>query len=160
MRYCIDSCALIDLGERYYPEKLMVFKPIWEKIYNGIDIGEIISVDAVQIEVEKRADDWRTKFLNRAEKMFHISQEIENEFATVISDIETNKTFSINSARRKFMSGADPWLIALARGHGLQATIVTSEIKNLTSYGLRPVCDLLGVRNINLLEFFEEYKIT
>lgn len=159
MKYCIDSCCLIDLGERHYPEHLAVFKPIWTKIYDGIDSREIISVDAVQDEVNNKADDWRESFMTKSRHMFHISQDIEIEYARVISDIEANANFPINSNRKRFMAGADPWLIALARSHS-KATVVTSETKNLSQYGLRPVCNELGVRTLNLLEFFEEYKIT
>lgn len=159
MKYCIDSCCLIDLGERHYPEHLLVFKPIWAKLYAGIDSREIISVDAVQIEVNGRADEWREAFMAKSRHMFHISQDIEIEYAGVISDIEANSNFPINAHRKRFMGGADPWLIALARAQD-EATIVTSETKNLSQYGLRPVCNQLGIRNLNLLEFFQEYKIT
>jgi hypothetical protein len=160
MKYCIDSCCLIDLGERHYPEHLAIFKPIWIKLYEGIDKREIISVDAVEVEVNSRADEWREAFMAKSRHMFHISQDIEVEFAAVIAEIESNSNFSINSHRKRFMSKADPWLIALARAQGDEATIVTSENKNLSQYGLRPVCDQLGVRNLNLLEFFQEYKIS
>jgi len=159
MKYCIDSCCLIDLGERHYPEHLVIFKPIWTKLYEGIDKREIISVDAVHDEVKNKADEWREAFMAKSRHMFHISQDIELEYADVISDVEKNSNFSINAHRKRFMAGADPWLIALARSQD-EATVVTSETKNLAQYGLRPVCDELGVRNLNLLEFFQEYKIT
>jgi hypothetical protein len=84
--------------------------------------------------------------------MFEISESIEQEFAYVIADIESIPIFSMNQARNRFMSGADPWLIALARHHG-GATIVTSETKNLSAYGLREVANVLGVPNISLLEY-------
>ncbi len=84
--------------------------------------------------------------------MFEISELIEQEFASVVADIEANSSFNTNSARTRFMSGADPWLIALARHHG-QATIVTSETKNLSAYGLRAVSDVLGIPNISLLDY-------
>ena len=51
MKYCLDASALIDLGERHYPERLKVFAPIWEHIYHGIDNGDIISVDYVKIDL-------------------------------------------------------------------------------------------------------------
>lgn len=56
------------------------------------------------------------------------------------------------------MSGADPWLIALARHVG-GCTVVSAENKSLADYGLGPVCGALNVRHINLVEFFEENRV-
>lgn len=54
MKYCFDTSALIDLGERHYPERVRVFAPIWEFIYQGICNHNIVSVDYVKIELEKK----------------------------------------------------------------------------------------------------------
>ena len=151
MKYCLDSSTLIDLGERHYPEHIKVFAPIWNYIYSGIDIGEIISADYVKIELEKKADEWREKFLIRADKMFQIDESIEKEYAGVISDIEAISDFKINKHRERFMSGADPWVIALSRNIG-DCTVVSAEKKGLTEYGLEPVCHVLGVKHINLIQ--------
>lgn len=158
MTYCMDASALIDLGERYYPERFKLFEPIWTHLYQGIDNGEIISVDYIRTELERRADEWRKNFLARADRMFHISQEVEAEYGGVIREIEGRGEFPVNGARARFFSGADPWLVALARSTG-DCVVVTSEKKNLAGYGLRPVCDLLNVNNMNLLEYFEANKI-
>ena len=77
MKYCFDTSALIDLGERHYPERLRVFAPIWEYLYRGIDSGKIISVDSVKTELEKKADQWREAFLLRAGNMFQINESVE-----------------------------------------------------------------------------------
>ena len=158
MKYCMDASALIDLGERHYPERLKVFAPIWDHIYQEIDSGEIISVDYVKTELEKKADDWRTSFLSRADKMFHISDEIEKEYAGVINDIEMGSEFNVNKHRERFLTGADPWVISLARNIG-ECTVVSAETKPLAHYGLGPVCDKLGVKHINLVRFFEDNNI-
>ena len=160
MIYCMDSSALIDLGERHYPEHVLVFKPIWDFLYHGIEDGAIVSVDYVKIEMEKMAMDWRTRFYEQAHSMFSISAEIESEYGSVIRSIETNDRFSQNKARDAFVSGADPWLIALANtiGNG-DATVVSGEKKTLAGYGLGAVCKELKVRHLNLIEMFEENKI-
>lgn len=159
MKYCIDSSALIDLGERHYPEHVRVFAPIWDYVYGAIDGGELISVDYVKVELEKKADDWRTNFLGKADGMFLISEQIEQEFAAVVQEIEARKEFSRNSHRDRFMSGADPWLIALARSIPQQCTVVSAETKPLASYGLGAVCLALGVPHMNLLDLFQAKKI-
>lgn len=137
MRYCIDTSALIDLGERHYPERLPVFGPIWNHIYREINNGTIISVGPVKKELEDKADDWRTNFLSQAHGMFHIYSDIENEFASVMNDIESKKhLFNANKSRDRFISGADPWVIALARKK--QCAVISAETKKLANYGLVP----------------------
>ena len=118
MKYCIDTSALVDLGERHYPERLPVFRPIWDYIYDGIDSGEIISVDYVSVELEKKADDWRDAFFARSIGMFQISTDIEKEYANLIREIESRAEFRTNKNRERFLIGADPWVIALARHVG------------------------------------------
>lgn len=158
MKYCIDTSALIDLGERHYPERLPVFEPIWNHIYQEIANGNIISVDLVKDELESKADDWRTKFLSQANGMFHIDSDIENEFASIVGDIESKKQlFNVNRSRDRFMSGADPWVIALAKKK--QCTVISAETKKLADYGLGAICKVLGVQHINLVRFFEISKI-
>lgn len=158
MKYCIDTSSLIDLGERHYPEKLVIFKPIWTGLYAGIANGDIISVDLVKVELEKRADDWRASFCGKSADMFKMSQEIEQQYANLVGLIEANPKFPKNAARDRFFEGADLFLISLAMSVE-NGVVVTSETKNLSNYGLRPVCDELGVQNMNLVEFFEAYKL-
>lgn len=158
MKYCLDASALIDLGERHYPEYIKVFTPIWDYIYNGIEDGDIVSVDYVKIELERQAGNWREQFLLKADKMFQMYEAIEAEYANVITDIELGSEFRNNKHRERFMSGADPWLIALARNIG-ECTVVSAENKSITNYGLGPVCKALGVSHINLVQFFEANNI-
>jgi hypothetical protein len=158
MKYCFDTSALIDLGERHYPKHLKVFKPIWDYLYLGIKAGEIISVDCVEIELQKKADKWREEFLGYARPMFQISESVEKEYAGVIREIEARSEFKTNKHRGRFMTGADPWIIALARNIG-KCTVVSAETKTLTEYGLGYVCDTLGVKHNNLLQFFEANNI-
>ena len=94
----------------------------------------------------------------RADGMFHISVEIEKEYASIVSEIESRNAFYENKARDRFMIGADPWVIALARNMD-ECTVVSGEIKKLAEYGLGEVCKALGVRHLNLIQFFEENKI-
>ena len=158
MKYCFDTSALIDLGERHYPERLKVFAPIWDYLYRGIDNGVIVSVDSVKIELEKKAAKWREDFLSRAGSMFQISGSVEKEYARVISEIEIKSEFLGNTHRKKFMEGADPWVIALARSIS-DCTVVSAEKKSLADYGLGAVCLQLKVEHNNLVEFFEVNNI-
>lgn len=90
--------------------------------------------------------------------MFLISDAIEKEYASVVSIIESKNGFNANKARDRFMYGADPWLIALAKTID-ECTVVSAETKPLGSYGLGAVCRYLGVEHMNLVQFFEANKI-
>lgn len=158
MKYCIDTSALLGLGERHYPERIKVFAPIWEHLYEGIEQGTIVSVDYVKIEFEKKADEWRQDFLLKADGMFLISEGIEAEYAGVIASIEADSAFNYNKHRDRFMSGADPWVLALSRNIG-KCTVVSAEDKNLSSYGMGAICNHFGMKHMNLLQFFEANKI-
>ena len=91
--------------------------------------------------------------------MFLISEQIEQEYAGVVQEIEARKEFIMNGHRDRFMSGADPWLIALARSMPNQCTVVSSETKSLSSYGLKAVSLALGVPHMNLVELFQAKNI-
>lgn len=152
MKYCLDSSALIGLGERHYPEHIPVFAPIWKSLYEGIEQGTILSVDYVKIELEGKAANWRESFLAKANGMFLMDVEIEHEYATLIQGIESDSAFRANGHRKRFMSGADPWVIATARRIG-ECTVVSSETKSLTDYGMGAVCKHLGVPHLPLIDF-------
>ncbi len=157
-KYCFDASALIDLGERHYPERLPLFEPIWTFIYGGIENGDIVSVDYVKTELKRKADNWREDFVVRADKMFQISVDVELEYASVIAAVESHSGLPVNKARDRFLSGADPWVIALARDIK-NCAAVSAERKPLKDYGLGAICVELSVRHINLVEFFEENGI-
>ena len=130
-----------------------MFAPIWEDLYGMIDDGKLISVDYVKIELERRADDWRSGFLTKANGMFHISEGIENEYAKVITEIEKSNNCPKNNHRERFLRGADPWLIACARSIG-NCTVISEEKKSLSKYGMGEVCKELEVPHLDLLQFF------
>ena len=148
MRYCIDTSALIDLGERSYPEHLPVFDPIWKHLYAGIDSGELVSVWKVKDELEAKAGKWCEDFIVQTNGMFLLSVELELEYANVISDIEKGPKFLPNKHRKRFMEGADPWVISQAREIG-DCTVISSETKSLADYGMVPVCKELSVKHMS-----------
>ena len=76
----------------------------------------------------------------------------------MINEIESKSEFRANKHRDRFMAGADPWVIALARSIQ-DCTVVTAEKKSLTDYGMGAVCDAIGVKCTNLVDLFEVNKI-
>jgi hypothetical protein len=90
--------------------------------------------------------------------MFLISKDVELEYANVIREIESRDVFNLNKHRERFMSGADPWVVALAKSIG-ECTVISAETKPLADYGLGPVCNLLDIDHMNLVQFFEANNI-
>ena len=154
MKYCFDTSALIDLGERRYPESVKAFGSIWEQLYQGVDKGEIVSSHDVKRELEEKAGEWRAKFIQHCGKMFLIDEGIEGQYSVLIREIEANPSFRVNKHRERFFSGADPWIIAVARSVG-ESTVVSSETKSLTDYGLGTICKSLSVEHISLLDYLK-----
>jgi hypothetical protein len=83
-----------------------------------------------------------------------MNEAIEREYAKVIREIELGGRFSVNKDRRRFLEGADPWVIALARSIG-ECTVISAETKTLTNYGLGAVCKVLGVEHMSLVKYFQ-----
>lgn len=55
------------------------------------------------------------------------------------------------------MSGADLWVIALARSK--DCTVISAETKKLADYGIGAICRELNVPHLNLVQFFEVNKV-
>jgi hypothetical protein len=150
MKYCVDTSSLVEAWVRSYPPD--VFPSVWEKLGEAMMSGELIATIEVLRELQRKEDELY-KWLNKRKKMFvPIDLEIQREVQQVLS---THKTL-IDSRRNR--SGADPFVIALAKIEG--ATVVTEETKSNSSARPRipDVCDAMGLRWLNLLAFIREQK--
>lgn len=146
--YVIDSCALIDLRRRWYPED--VFESLWVKIETLVKDGRLKSHREVLRELRQQDDEvarWakahRTMFGDPDEAQQKWIEEIARDFPNLV-DYE--------SARPQ----ADPFVIARALSENSLA-VVTSE---RSGTALRPripdVCQAKGVSCLNLLDMFRE----
>lgn len=127
MIYLLDANSFIEAKNRHY--RMNVVPGFWEWLttqQQNISLQSIIPVfDELTIS-KGNPDDlalWAIK--NKSLFISTTNQEIQQEFASIANYLVTHPTYSQQEVTR-FLSGADPWLIATAKISGAQ--IVTHEV--------------------------------
>jgi len=151
--YTIDMSSIKELHERY---PIKTFPTIWQHIDSLIQNGQLVSHIEVYREI-KGTTNAKDKLLVWSNKNKKIFQNIDTCQINKISEIQSkyNKGEWNNKMNRPG-PWADPYLIAMAMCEG--ATIITQEGK-IKANRIPPIGFQLGVKSLNLLEFFEELKI-
>jgi len=148
--YCFDTSAFLDAWNRYYPPD--VFPQLWTAIEEQIAAGALIATEEVRVELAKK-DDGLFKWAKKQQRLFCDLDEPQQ-----ISAAEVLGRFPKLIDTRKGRSGADPFVIALARVRG--AIVVTGENDDGTAE--RPkiptVCSAFDVRYLRMLAFIRENR--
>lgn len=110
--------------------------------------GEIIVIEEVVRELERKDDDICKWVKQRNSMIIPIDQEVQNLVVEIMSK------FGKLVDTRKSRSGCDPWVIALAKIRNL--TVVTGEraTGNLDRPKIPDVCKELSVPCLGILDFF------
>jgi predicted nucleic acid-binding protein len=150
-RYCFDTNAWIDIFRRKFPRK--TFVTLWQKVEQAVNDGEIVTVDAVVMELGKQEDDLSAWIKQQRDQ-------IQGFIALSSDDIQRQATDLIRQYAVK--SDADPFVAAAAKAHRL---VVVSGEKRADYPREKPpklpnLCEFLGVRCIGLLELFDEKNWT
>ncbi len=149
-RYCLDTSALLDAWNRSYPPD--VFPQLWQAIEEGIAAGRFVAAEEVRVEIAKK-DDTLLKWAKKQRGLF-----VDLDAAQQAAVGEILDAFPKLIDTRKGRSGADPFVIALARTQG--TVVVTGENDDGTTD--RPkiptVCRHFGVRAIKPLDFIRENR--
>lgn len=149
MRYSFDTSAFLEAWRRRYPPD--VFPAVWQRFHEIIEKGELGASEEVLLEIEKRDDDVHGWVKERKTKLFVPIDENQQRH---VSEILEKHERLVDT--RKNRSAADPFVIAVAIVEG--CTVVTAEVA--TGKPEKPnipdVCSAMGVRSIDLLEFFRE----
>lgn len=148
MRYSIDASALIGGWVRSYP--LDVFPQVWSRMEGLVDSGDLRATELVLHELRKKEDE----LLEWTESQEGLYVPVDESIQLVVSSILNDHRELFGWAKNR--SGADPFVIALARVNG--CTVVSDEKRQST--GKQPhipdVCDSLDVPHLSLLELFRE----
>ncbi len=144
MRYSIDTSAILDGWNRYYPPD--VFPGLWRRLEALIFDGALRATEEVQVELERK-DDEVLAWANRQESLFvALDAAIQDSVRVILSDhpklLDT----------RKNRSAADPFVIGLAQLH--ECSVVTGEGKtgSLSRPNIPDVCEAMGLHCLSLLE--------
>ncbi|MDP9453320.1 MAG: DUF4411 family protein [Actinomycetota bacterium] len=147
--YSVDTSALIDGLERYYPEA--AFPALWQRVDGLVDAGQFVISDEVWEEVQKRdavAKAWCEP--RRPRLLVPTDGEITRHVQQVLADHPRLV------AQMKGRNRADPFVIAVARYRG--CVVLTGEGSDGTAN--RPkipyVCQQLGIRVIRFTELIIE----
>jgi len=145
--YCIDTSALIDLRNRFYPPD--IFQSLWKDIEDLIKQGLLIAPQEVYDEISKK-DDELLEWARRFKFMFENLDTFQSEEAkTVMTD------FPNLVDPFKQIPDADPFVIALAKTKNWK--VITSEKHGSSSHPKIPdACRRYGISCLSLIEFFRE----
>jgi len=146
--YSFDTSSLLNGRRDLLPPA--TFPTLWANVEAMIDAGAIRCVDLVRDELSKREDDVHAWAQSQANLFVPLTADIQIATREVLA--ERQKIIGIGSGR----SGADPFVIALARAR--DGVVVTEETlsRNLSKPKIPDVCDAMGVRRLNLLGFVQE----
>jgi hypothetical protein len=150
IRYSIDTSALLDGWIRYYPRD--VVPGLWDNLEVLIQQGELKATEEVLHELKKKDDDVHAW----AKKQKSLIVPIDEKIQQAVTYILQNHKKLIDT--RKNRSGADPFVIALARVN--ECAVVSGE--RATHSPERPnipdVCTATGIRCIDILQLCREKK--
>ena len=123
MAYLLDTNIFIQAKNEYYGFDLC--PGFWDWLERQNQAGQVLSIEPVKTELAKSDDvlfKWAKQQSNKL--FFPFDQAASVEMAKVSLWVQ-NGDFR-DSAKREFLDGADPFLIAYAKAH--QHTVVSHEI--------------------------------
>jgi hypothetical protein len=144
--YVIDTCSINEFLQidRKYPKD--VFKSLWDKVYDMMLSGEIISHEEVRLEIE---DGGIADCVTWIKEPRHKTIFKDYDYATetkIISTIGARYPDFLHQKKLKPFH-ADPWLVAQAKAQNL--TVITEE--NQEKGKIPDVCKFIGVDCVNIL---------
>ncbi len=143
--FCFDTSAFLDAWTRNYPPD--VFPQLWRAIEDEIAAGRVIAPEEVRVEFATKDD----SVLKWAKKQRGLFVDLDDAQQVAVGEVLSRFPKLIDT--RLGRSGADPFVIALARVRG--AAVVSGE--NDDGSAKRPkiptVCTAFGVRSMKPLDF-------
>lgn len=155
MVYLLDSNVFIEAQNRYYAFDIVPAFWDWMDSVVGPDVGTIVPVRDELLVKDDALGDWM-RARKDADWILPVDDEPTQEAFTAIA-IELDGSPYRRPAIEKFLSGADPWLIAKAAVMG--ATIVTHEVLNLQAKARVPIPNLCGPRSVSCLNTFDTLRV-
>jgi hypothetical protein len=150
LEYSIDTSAILDAWNRYYPPD--IFSALWNHLEKIIEDGLLRASVEVMNELERKDDQVYRWARKNPDLFIDIDEEIQNEITGILSKFP--KLLDTRAQR----SGADPFVIALAKIN--TCCVITGE--RATRKPDRPnipdVCSALEIRAISVLDLIREQK--
>ena len=145
-KFCVDTCALVDLFGRKFPPDL--YPSLWPAVEDALATGVMISIREVYREIAQQQDGlavWAKKnrgcFRNPDEAQMREITRIANAYPDCLD------------MRKRRPVNADPWVIAAALAWDL--TPVTSENRD-SPKKIPAICRAEGIGCADLFDLFRE----
>jgi Domain of unknown function (DUF4411) len=146
--YSIDTSALIDAWHRDY--RLPVFESLWQRIANLIDAGHLVASMTVRDEL-LRQEDTLAEWADGNPGLFvEDDEEIQAGVRALLAGWPRQVNFS------RFLTGADPFVVALARRRDFAAVASEKASGNPEAPRIPDACRHYRVRCIRAMDMFEE----
>ena len=152
MAYCFDTSGFCDAYLRRYPPE--TFPGVWEQLSELARGSRIVSPKEVYYEIAKQSD-WLKEWAKGHKNIFlDVDMPQQQELRKIM------KQFPTLVDVRKGRSGADPWVVSLARVLGYALVTDERERRDINGRPKIPdVCKALGIKYCNITEMFTELKI-
>ncbi len=151
MKYSLDTSAILDGWNRYYPPK--VFPTVWERPEELASRGVIIATEEVMRELEKQDDEVYRWVKDQPNMVVPIDDQIQIEVSFILNAYPR----LVNTQRNR--SQADPFVIALARI--VDGVVVSGEgRRSLKNPKVPDVCDDMGIPHMRLVDLLSQQGFT
>ena len=148
MKYSIDTSAILDGWNRYYPPD--VVPGLWEKMEEMIEDGDLIASEEVLLELSRKDDEAHAWAKDHRKLFVPTDTAIQVEVRGIL------KTHPRLIDTRKNRSGADPFVIAVAKVYKCRLITGEKPTSNLEKPHIPDVCDSVGVAWMDLLQLCRE----
>jgi len=144
MRFSIDTSAILDGWTRHYPRE--AFPGLWRHLEELIRSGDLRASEEVRYELEKKEDEafaWA-----RGQEGFFVP--MDDEIQDAVSAILADHPRLLDTRRGR--SGADPFVIALAKVRGCAVVSGERPSGSLQRPKIPDVCLALHLESMSLLD--------
>lgn len=146
--YSLDTSSLIHGWTEAYPQT--TFPALWDRIAELVERDELVASKSVYFEIEDR-EDRLLEWADDHEVMFLEDDEERQARVRAIFD-----EWPVEADFTRWLTGADPFVIALAQERGLK--VITDElwVHDLEHPRIPDACEHYKVRWTNFLGMIQE----
>lgn len=153
--YVLDSNTFIEAKNRYYGFDIV--PSFWNKLLE-ISPGNILTIKPIESEIMAGRDELFTWFeSNYTINTYPIDAiEVQQVFADISMYVTQNAQYK-DSEKVRFLSKADPWLIAYASvRRGVVVTHETLAGPSTTKVKIPDICEYFDVSYVNVFEMMRQ----
>ena len=155
MIHVLDANCFMESKDRFY--RFAVCPGYWDWLVRANQVGKVYSVVQLQQELVSGGGELSTRATGQLASLFlPPNQAVVTEYAAIVAWIQTHAQYR-QSAKDRFLAGADPWLIACAKANRM--TVVTLEVPapaSLNDIKIPDVCNAFGVVVKNPFQMLED----